>query len=85
MLLNGIKSQAVDRSDVVVVRGVGMPCLWIAVSVTVKEDDDIGKMIVIFNNVGKIYVGFAALVPWGVMSGAGVVNSINCSLPSIEY
>ena len=60
-----------------------MPCYIGAIAVGVKENDYIGKIIVVVDNIGQIDVGFSAFVSRSVERCVGIVHSVDSPLPAV--
>lgn len=61
---------------------LGMPCLRVAVAVTVEEDDCFWEVVVVVDDVLEVRVGFFAFVFRDRERCAGVVDGVDCVLPS---
>ncbi len=72
--------------DVVVERGVGVPCVAEAAPVWMDEGEGSGEGGVVVDDVGEVGHGFVAFVLWGcegcVGGGGGGVDGVDCVLPA---
>lgn len=81
-LLHEFFLQCSHRVHVAVIHGVDVPAGDYAVAVTVQEDHDVGKVVVVVDQVLEVGESLAALVLRGVRWGIGIVDGVDHAAPS---
>lgn len=90
VLLDKVELEHAHGCDVVVERGVDVPCHEEPGAVGVEEDDGGGEAVVVVDHVGEVAHGFVALVGWGrkhIGIGSrflGGIDDVDGSLPTVQ-
>lgn len=81
-LLHKFLLQCAHRVHIAVIHGVDVPAGDYTIAVTVQEDHDVRKVVVVIDQVLEIGESFATLVLRGVRRGIGIVDGVNDAAPS---
>lgn len=74
--------QRFEGGNVVVGLRIGVPRLRVAILVAVEEDDGLGKVGIVLDDVGQIGHRLSALVDGRMKGGVGVVDRVDCAVPA---
>ena len=81
-LFNIIEFQLLGRLDITMPFVIDMPCSYFSIAMTVEKKDEVGKSVVVVENVGEVRGRLSAFVDLGVERCGRVVYSVYCVLPA---